>query len=290
MNRCAFVLSTLLLTSFVTPADAQPNKLIVALRPDKNPQQMLDERQRLSAYLQGKLGRPVEVIVPLSSAVILEGLAGGSIDLAYLSATDMLGARKGGAAAILVAGEIAGRNHYTSYWLCLKEKTYKGIADLRGKPIAFASRTSTSGYLIPHADLVRKGLLDVAEDPEAFFGPGKVTYGTGYVSAVERVLSGEVEAAAVSYYVLDENQHLSVEQRGRLRKLAEQGPVPTHVLAVRRSLPAADQDALRSAILGLNETPWVALRDRLFTSKLVVVDEARHLESLDEAMRLTGKR
>lgn len=290
MNRHAFVLSTLVLAAQVASVEAQPGKLVVALRPDKNPQQMLDERQRLSAYLQQKLGRPVEVIVPLSSAVILEGLAGGSIDLAYLSATDMLGARKGGAGEILVAGEIAGRTSYASYWVSLKEKAYKGVADLRGKPIAFASRTSTSGYLIPHADLVRKGLLKAAEDPETFFGAGNVTYGTGYVSAVERVLSGEVEAAAVSYYVLDEAQHLSLEQRGRLRKVAEQGPVPTHVLAVRQSVPPAEKAALRAAILGLNEAPWVTLRDRLFTSKLVVVDEAKHLESLDEAMRLAGKR
>lgn len=270
-------------------ASAQPAKVIVALRPDKNPQQMLEERHSLSAYLQEKLGRPAEVIVPLSAAVILEGLAGGSIDLAFLSATDMLGARKAGSAEILLAGEIAGKDYYTSYWLALKDKPYAGVADLRGKPIAFASRTSTSGYLIPHADLVKKGLLAPAQDPEVFFGKGNVFYGTGYVSAVERVLSGEAEAAAVSYYVLDEDKHLTAEQRQKLKKVADQGPVPTHVLAVRRSLPVVEKDALRAALLGLNDPVRSALRDRLFTSKLVVVDEAKHLASLDEAMRLTGK-
>jgi phosphonate transport system substrate-binding protein len=283
------VAGALIFAAGALEAEAQAAKLVVALRPDKNPQQMLEERQRLSSYLQQTMGRPVEVIVPLSAAVILEGLAGGSIDLAYLSATDMLAARKAGSAAILLAGEIGGKDHYTSYWLALKEKPYASVADLRGKPVAFASRTSTSGYLIPHADLVRKGLLAPGQDPEAFFGKGHVYYGTGYVSAVERVLSGAAEAAAVSYYVLDEDKHLSPEQRAKLRRVAEQGPVPTHVLAVRLSLPAGERDALRAALLGLNDPARAGLRDRLFTSKLAAVDEAKHLASLEEALRLTGK-
>lgn len=287
---------TILLASLTAATATPPNafaqapvKLVVALRPDKNPQQMLEERKALEAYLQEKLARPAEAIVPLSAAVILEGLAGGSIDLAYLSATDMLGARKAGSAEILLAGEIGGHDYYRSYWLSLKEKPYASVADLRGKAVAFASRTSTSGYLIPHADLVKKGLLPAAQDPEGFFGKGNVFYGTGYVSAVERVLSGEAEAAAVSYYVLDEDKHLTVEQRQRLKKVAEQGPVPTHVLAVRKSLPAAEKAALRAALLALNEPGRETLRDRLFTSKLAVVDETKHLASLDEALRLTGK-
>jgi phosphonate transport system substrate-binding protein len=279
---CALALAT-------AQAAAPPSGIVVALRPDKNPQQMTEERRALADYLRGALGRPVEVIVPLSAAVILEGLAGGSIDVAYLSATDMLGARKAGAGEILLAGEIQGRTHYRSYWLALRGKPYASVADLRGKPIAFASRTSTSGRLVPQADLVRKGLLAPGEDPEAFFGRGNVVYGTGYVSAVERVLSGEVEAAAVSDYVLDADKHLAAEQRAKLEKVAEQGPVPTHVLAVRRSASAAEKDALRLAFLGLDEPARASLRDRVFTSRLVVVEEAEHLATLDEALRLTGK-
>jgi phosphonate transport system substrate-binding protein len=283
------ILLAILAAGVGAAAASASGPVVVALRPDKNPEQMLQEREALVAYLQPKLGRPVQVIVPLSAAVILEGLAGGSIDLAYLSATDMLGARKAGSAEILLAGQIAGKDSYRSYWLALKEKPYASVADLKGKPVAFASRTSTSGYLIPHADLVKKGLLTKAQDPEAFFGPGNVFYGTGYVSAVERVLSGDAEAAAVSYYVLDEDKHLTLEQRQRLKRVAEQGPVPTHVLAVRKTLASADKSALRAALLALNEPGREGLRDKLFTSRLAVVDEAKHLASLDEALTLAGK-
>jgi ABC-type phosphate/phosphonate transport system substrate-binding protein len=110
------------------------SKVVVALKPDKDPDAMIAEREQLSKYLSDKLGRPVEVIVPLSAAVILEGLSNGTIDLAYLSATDMLNVISQQIATILLAGEIDGKTSYQSYWVTLKDKPYQSIADLKGKP------------------------------------------------------------------------------------------------------------------------------------------------------------
>ncbi len=161
------------------------------------------------------------------------------------------------------------------------------MEDLRGKPVAFAGKTSTSGYLIPMYDLKQKGLLDKPY-AEAFFGAGNVFYGTGYVSAVERVLNGEAEAAAVSYYVLDKDKHLTPEQRGKLKKVAEQGPVPTHLIAVRSSISAADRAALKAAFETMNEPANAELRDKLFTSKLIEVDADEHLGTIRDALEFLG--
>ncbi len=264
-------------------------KLVVALKPDKNPEQMMEEQRKLEGFLSDALGEPVEVIIPLSDAVIEEGLLNGTVDLAYISGGTMLRIWQEGIANILLAGEIEGRTDYDSYWVSLSDSPYEGVESLRGQPVAFASVSSTSGYLVPHWDLVKRGLLEKGADPEDFFGVGNVFFGSGYVSAVERVLEGEAEAAAVSYYVLDRGKHLSEEQRQRLRAVAVQGPVPTHALAVRASLPEEDQAALRAALLRLNEEGNEALRDRVFTSKLVEVDPAAHLAPLREAFEFTGR-
>jgi phosphonate transport system substrate-binding protein len=268
-------------------ADLSLKKVVVALKPDKNPEQMLQERKTLSEFLGKKLGKPVEVIVPLSSSVIIEGFANGTVDLGYLSATDMVNAQKKNAAQILLAGEIDGHNFYQSYWLALKEKPYNKVEDLKGKPVAFASKTSTSGYLIPIYDLKQKGLLP-KPDPEEFFGKGNLFYGTGYVSAVERVLNGQAEAAAVSYYVLDKDKHLTVEQRRNLKKIAEQGPVPTHVIAIRSNITEADRQTLRKTLETMNDEENTELRDKVFTSKLVEVDGDAHLRVIREALDFLG--
>ena len=268
-------------------ADVSLSKIVVALKPDKNPDQMLQERKALSDFLSKRLGKPVEVVVPLSSAVIIEGFVNGTIDLGYLSATDMVGAQKKNAAKILLAGEIDGRNSYQSYWIALKEKPYSKVEDLKGKAVAFTSKTSTSGYLVPIYDLKRKGLL-TKPDPEEFFGKGNVFYGTGYVSAAERVLNGQAEAAAVSYYVLDQDKHLNAEQRAKLKKVAEQGPVPTHIIAIRSSISDGDSELLRKALETMNEKENTELRDKVFTSKLVEVDAKAHLGVIGEALDFIG--
>ncbi len=280
------------LCCFVLGAMAQPSlsvdKLVVALKPDKDPEKMLAQKSALEAYLSQELQQPVEVIIPMSNAVILEGFRNGTIDLAYLSSTDAARAMDLNVANILLVGEIDGVPYYQSYWITLKDKPYQGVEDLRGKPIAFSSRTSTSGFLIPVWDLHHKGLLAEGQNPEVFFGRGNVIYGIGYVSAAERVLSGQVEAAAVSDYVLNEDKHLSAENRARLRMMASQGPVPTHTLSVRRSLPAADQQRLKEVLLSMNDKA-PELRDQVFTSVLIERDPDEHLKITREALDFVRK-
>lgn len=270
-----------------TKSPSTNNKVVIALKPDKDPDKMMAERESLQKFLSEKIGRPVEVIIPLSGAVINEGFANGTIDVSYVSANDLINAKD--AAELLLVGEINGKTTYKSYWLSLKDKPYQKVEDLKGKPIAFASKTSTSGFVIPLWDLRRKNLISDKNDPEEFFGKGNVFYGTGYVSAVERVLNGEAEAAAVSYYVLDEDKHLTEEQRAKLKKVTEQGDVPTHIIAVRKSISADEKAALKKAILALNEAGNEKLRDQLFTSKLVEADQEKHLAPLREALVVLPK-
>ena len=249
-------------------------EVVVALKPDKDPDKMFSERTALAEALGAAIGRPVKVIIPLSSAVIVEGLSNGSIDLGYLSATDMVNARKINAADVLLVGEIDGQLHYESLWIALADKPYKSIADLRGKPIAFASRTSTSGYLIPLLDLKNAGLISTK--PEDLFGQGNVWYGTGYMSAIERVLANEAEAAAVSDYVFEKDKHLTPEQKARLKVVDSQGPVPTHVLAISKRLsPDARRQLLKAVQNFSDKNP--TLRDAVFTSRLVECDADAHL-------------
>jgi phosphonate transport system substrate-binding protein len=260
----------------------------VALKPDKDPAAMQVERAKLASYLEETTGRAAEVVVPLSAAVIAEGLRNGTLDAAYLSATEMVPIARAGSGKVLLANSIGGRTMYASYWLVKKDAPYESIADLRGHPVAFSSRTSTSGFLIPLRDLQKRGLVRDANGLEEFFGRGQVLFGTGYVSAVERVLAGDAEAAAVSFYVFDEDRHLTPEQKEQLRVLQEQGPVPTHVIAVGAHLSESEVATLRAAFLGLNEESHRELRDRVFTDELVEVEEETHLAPVREALELAG--
>ena len=247
---------------------------------------MLEDRAALESYLSETTGKPVEAIVPMSSAVIYEGLRNGTIDLAYLSATAAAKLIEQDIIDILLAELIDGKPYYQSYWITLKDAPYQNIAELKGQPIAFSSRTSTSGFLIPVWDLYTQGLINLENGPEGFFGEDNVFYGVGYVSAAERVLRGEALAAAVSYYVLDEDKHLSKAQRERLRMLDSQGPVPSHVIVVRKGLNGLDQTALQVALLEMN-TEASDLRDRIFGAELAPAKAETHLQTTLEALEIS---
>ena len=279
----ALLLGASLLLAGCGGREAALEKVVVALKPDKDPDAMLEERIALGSWLEGVLERPVEVIVPASGAVIEQGLANGTIDLAWVSSTSLARYREAGVADLLVAGEIEGRTWYQSYWVALREKPYASIEDLEGEPVCFASPTSTSGYIMPAYDLSERGLITVAEGPEGFFGKGNVLYGTGYVSAIQRVFNGQAEAAAVSDYVMDEDRHLTPEEKARLKVVQAQGPVPTHCMAIRSSIGPEEEAMLRRIILELN-SGGPELRDRVFGSVLKEVDPDTHLDSIQRAL------
>ena len=259
-------------------------KLVIALKANKQPASMLIEKQDLQVYLSQKLNRPVEILIPTDSSIVVESFRNGTLDIGYLSSTDA--ARNVGqeTASVLLVHLKNGKSHYQSVWLTKKEKSYQSVSDLQGKPVAFASRSSTSGYLIPTWDMMKKGLVGAEKSLTDYFS--LTLYGTGYVSAVEKVLSGEVEAAAVSDYVFKgNNKYLDDAQKVKLRIIQEQGPVPAHTLCIRSTMSSNDRRILKKALLEMNqENP--ALRDRIFNGKLIEVDEDEHLKVTREALLL----
>ncbi|MFP6854720.1 MAG: phosphate/phosphite/phosphonate ABC transporter substrate-binding protein, partial [Opitutales bacterium] len=262
------------------------NKLQVALKANKNPEAMLAERDALQKYLTAKMGVEVEVIIPTSSAAILEGFANQTIDVGYLSSTDAARNLAQDAASVLLVHLRNGQPHYDSIWLSLADKKYESIEELKGKPVAFAKRSSTSGFLIPLRDLHERKLINETVGLEDFFS--KTIYGTGYVSAVEKVLSGEAEAAAVSDYVYTGDKYLDADQKSKLKILQKQGPVPSHTICYRLSLSNEDRDFIRATLLAMNaDNP--ELRDKVFNGELVEVNPEEHLKVTLEALAIEAQ-
>jgi phosphonate transport system substrate-binding protein len=272
------------LTGQVGPAELSLQKVVIALKANKNPEKMLAEKEALESYLSAKLNRVVEVLIPTDSSVVVESFRNGTLDLGYLSSTDAARNLNQNTASILLIHLKNGLPHYQSVWLSLKNKSYQSINELKGAPVAFASRSSTSGYLIPVWDLSNRGLVGAENSLSDFFS--LTIYGTGYVSAVEKVLSGEVEAAAVSDYVfLGDNKYLNDSQKSRLQIIQQQGPVPSHTICARSTLSDSDRKILKETLLAMNHDA-TSLRDQVFNGELMEVDAEEHLRITREAIEV----
>ena len=64
--------------------------------------------------------------------------------------------------------------------------------------------------------------------------------------------------------------------------------MPTHVIAIRSKISDEDREALRAALVAMDEQN-PELRDRVFTSRLVEVDAASHLGSLQDSIALAKR-
>lgn len=265
--------------------------LNIALKPNKNVQAQRADEKSLGQALEKVIGIPVNITTPNNKTIIEAGLANKTIDVGYVSSSDAISFADNKVAEVLVAGQHEsvdpeGNNYkgpyYFSVWLTLKDRPYESIADLKGKKIAFSSRTSTSGYLIPCWDLIKKGIIPEGGSLKNFFGENNIFFGSGYVSAVEQVLEGRAEAAAVSYYVYEKDKHLELAQREKLKVIQRQGPVASHTFCARMSLSSKDRKIIKDALIQIVEDK-PELSQSLFGGTLTSVNATEHLKAPREA-------
>ena len=257
-------------------------KVTVALKATDHPEKLLAVKDALENFLSQKIKRVVEITIPSSPASVSESFRTGETDVGYLSPTEAAHNLQLGTASLLLARTENGNPHYKSIWVCKKEKEFSSVMDLKGKAVAFASRSSEAGYLIPAWDLVKKGLIGPRLSLTDYFT--QVLYCKGDAFAVKKVLSGEVEAAAIAEYGLQgRTEALTKGQQSQLKIFQKQGPVPTAVLCVRSSLSSTDRKLLKEAFLSINvDNP--ELCNRAFRGELEVVDEREHLKVILEAI------
>lgn len=113
---------------------------------------------KLGEYLSEELGRPVLVQVLSDYAAVVEGLGFGHVDMAYLGPRTFVIANHRYGAQAIVTQLIDGSPFYHSYFIVPHDSPLQSIDELRGKSVAFADPSSTSGALIPKLELINRGI------------------------------------------------------------------------------------------------------------------------------------
>jgi phosphonate transport system substrate-binding protein len=292
------VLLSGLCAGLAAPLVAQPSPLVFAFQPQKDPAGIKAAADRMSAALGERLGRRVEVLIPLAYAATVQALVSRRADVAWISSLPFLLAERDGGAELLLAEvrtDTQGRQRtdYDSVFVVPVDSPLRSFDDLkRGSKslrMAFTSNTSTSGYVFPYARMVREGMLRRGQPPEQVFR--SVSYAGGYTQALEQLLAGRADVAAVSDYTVEgprRTAYLPEDRQRQLRVLARTPGVPTHVVAVRGGLDAPTKAAIREALLAVSRSDPALLSDVYGASSLRVVDPRRHLRGTVQAIELTG--
>ncbi|MDF1599348.1 phosphonate ABC transporter substrate-binding protein [Mesorhizobium sp. YIM 152430] len=136
------------------------------------------------------LGVPVELYPASDYAGVMQGLVSGQLDAAQLGASAYAGIYLQDPEAvepIFVALEADGSDGYYAMMYAKSDSGIENIEQMEGKSLAFADPNSTSGYLVPKAE------LEAAEiDIEEYFS--STGFGGGHEQAVVAVLNGQYDA------------------------------------------------------------------------------------------------
>jgi phosphonate transport system substrate-binding protein len=284
-GRLAGTFTALLFAAQLAHAASTPDTLIVAFQPQENPEKLQLNAKAMTEFLSAELKMPVKIYIPTSYAAVVEALRGGHAHVAYFSALPYAMAHSMAGVEVVAAEERDGKTSYNSRWYVRADSGYKTLADTRGKPAAFTSPTSTSGYLFPFAKLVEEKCIPPHGDPKQFFS--QVLFAGGYEQALKALVNGQVEIAAASDYA--PALYLNAEEQKKIRVLTEQGPVPTHCIAVKTDLSAELRQKISDALMKLNEPQHQDLLKSVYgAQRLKRVTHDAHISALKKAIEITG--
>jgi phosphonate transport system substrate-binding protein len=273
---------------------AQKNTLRIAFPTRAGKADLQNDANAVAKFIGNAIGKPVEALVVDETAAV-EALRANKVDVAFLSSRPALKAKQLANAQVYLAeirSNYSGGHTYKSVFVVpsdskLQSGTGKAtLESLRGKKIAFTSPTSGSGFIFPVGALVKNGLVPNRDRLNGFFG--QVTYGGDYSKALQAVLRGQADVAAVSEYALAEPYVTPAESK-KLRVLYSIAGVPAHGIAIDDSVSSTDRQQLIAAMLQLNQAKNNKLLQNLYNStKLVEVNGDSHLQPMRDSMKQAG--
>lgn len=279
-----------------TPSAQAPiSEITIAFATRRDTKDLQTKVDQVSTILSKEIGIPVKGVIGDETASV-EALRANRASVAFLSGRAALKAEQLSGAKMYLAevrADYSGGKSYNAVFVVPDESPLKTLSDpqktleqLRGKRMAFTSRSSGSGFIFPVSELVGLKFVDGPDRLEQFFG--KVTYGDGYSSALQAVLREQADVAVVSEYALLP-PWITAEEGKKLRVLHPVPNVPAHGIVIDDGVPADIREKLINALLKLNEPANNELFRSLYNStQLVKVDHEAHLASMRTAIQRAG--
>ncbi len=226
----------------------------------ENAQDRLASTECLRVKTEELLGVPVKLFTPADYDGVIQGLLGGTLDFAWLGASAYAKVYLNDPEAVdilLTKQNTDGTTGYYSIGFAKADSGINSMDDAKGRTFAFADPNSTSGFLVPAAELTaRYGKL------EDYFSEVKMS--GGHEQTIVGVANGDFEAG-VSWADGLGNWEDGFTS-GAFRKAADAGLVdmstmkeiwrsaliPEGPMVVRRVLP---QD-VKDKMLAMLDTMW----------------------------------
>ncbi|HEX7687288.1 MAG TPA: putative selenate ABC transporter substrate-binding protein [Burkholderiaceae bacterium] len=226
-------------------AFAQAKVLRVSAIPDEAPTELQRKFTPLGEYLKAKTGMDVQFVPVSDYAAVVEGLADGKIDLAWLGGFTYVQARIRTHGAVTPIVQRAEDAVFTSRIIVPLDSPIHTIAELKGHSFVFGSPSSTSGHLEPRHFLMQQG-IDPARDFKT------IAFSGAHDATVAFVAAGRADAGALNASVMDKLAEAHNPNVAKVRVLAVTPPFFDYNWTVRPGMDPALVKTLTDAFLALD--------------------------------------
>jgi|GEM_PF-159403 len=237
------------------PGVPEPKKeIIIGLNPSERSENVQRNADILADLIARRAGMPVKIFVAQDYSGLVEALRGRTIDFAFFAPVSYVFAERIADARVLLKAERKGKPYYYGCIIVNADSSYRTLADLKGKNIAWVDPTSASGHIFPKAALIEQGI-----DPEKFFG--RQTFAGGHDAVLLSVINGTITAGA-TYANDTTGEDGSWSQlgdgafRNKIRPILFSRPIPGDNLATTQYMLDAHPEIvekMKSAVMGLTD-------------------------------------
>ena len=237
-------------TVLAGPAMAQEiTEFRIGVLGGENAQDRMTSNECYRAKAEDLLGVPVKLFTPADYDGVIQGLLGGTIDMAWLGASAYAKTYLTDPDAvepIMVKTNLDKSFGYHSIGFARVDSGITSLEDMQGKVFGFGDPNSTSGYLIPSIEIPQAGDA-ITMEPGDYFGD--VVFTGGHEQTIVAVANGDIDAGVTWADGMGEWEE--GYNSGALRKASDAGlvdmnelveiwkskPIPEGPIVVRKALP-----------------------------------------------------
>ena len=230
-------------------ADDKITEFRIGILGGENAQDRLTSNECVRSYVSDLLGVETKLFTPADYDGVIQGLLGGTLDMAWLGASSYAKIYLTDPEAVdvvLVKTNLDGSFAYHSIGFARKDSGIAKLEDVKGKTFGFGDPNSTSGYLIPSIEIPQA--TGASMEPGAYFGD--VVFTGGHEQTIVAVNNGDIDAGVT--WADGQGNWEDGYNSGALRKAVDAGlvdmndlveiwkskPIPEGPIVLRRSLPA----------------------------------------------------
>ena len=259
-----------------------------AYAPNESTAESADARAGLAKDLGEVLGCEVEEIQASDYNAIIEALRTGSADMAYMGSQALaLGVGRTALEPIVmkaVDGDRAKAIYHSVLITGSTNSDINSIADIKGRTMAFVDPDSTSGNLVPTAEIIQAFPdddlnSDMLHTNGDFFEA--VSFSGSHQAGLQAVIKGDVDVVPISDQILASEIANGNAAEGDVKVIHESGAIPAEAMVVAEHVDQETRDKLTEFLTGYENETYFTDVIKVPTARFIECDMSDYEEIIE---------